>query len=98
MGLQMAQYIDSYLPAVDGVVTVVKNYARVLDEAYGSCCVVAPRMPGYLDQDPFNVYRFQSIKVPKRDPYRFGLPSVEDAYSRNIRAVTYDIIHANSHI
>ena len=31
MGLQMAQYIDSYLPAVDGVVTVVKNYARVLD-------------------------------------------------------------------
>lgn len=96
MGLQMAQYIDSYLPAVDGVVTVVKNYARVLDEAYGSCCVVAPRMPGYLDQDPFNVYRFQSIKVPKRDPYRFGLPSVDVAYRRYIRDVSFDIIHAHS--
>ena len=28
MGLQMAQYIDSYLPAVDGVVTVVDVYKR----------------------------------------------------------------------
>ncbi|MBE5780854.1 MAG: glycosyltransferase family 4 protein [Clostridiales bacterium] len=96
MGLNIAEYIDSYLPAVDGVVTVVKNTARVFHGTYGTCHVVAPRMPDYTDTDPFPIYRVNSIPVPKRHPYRLGLPQLDAGYQRFIRELPLDVVHSHS--
>ncbi|MHB1315289.1 MAG: glycosyltransferase [Christensenellales bacterium] len=96
MDLSIAQFIDGYSPVVDGVITVVKNYARILNQRYGKCCVIAPEMPGYVDDEPFDVYRFKSVKVPKREPYRTGFPSLDIEYRKIIKDVPLNILHAHS--
>ena len=60
--LVLGQYIDSYLPAVDGVVVTVQNYARHLNRAPQSSCYVASSDPprGYQDSTEFPVIRYHS--------------------------------------
>ena len=96
MGLSIGQFIDGYSPVVDGVITVVNNYARILNQKYGRCCVIAPEMPDYVDHEPFDVYRFKSVKVPKRKPYRTGFPTLDIDYRKLIKDVHFDILHAHS--
>jgi hypothetical protein len=63
MGLVIGQYVDSFMPVLDGVVTVVRNYAQILDDNYCKCYVMAPATPGYQDHETFEVVRFKSSKV-----------------------------------
>ncbi|MGI6161863.1 MAG: glycosyltransferase [Christensenellales bacterium] len=96
MDLVMGQFSDSYLPAADGVITVVRNYARQLDKRYGKCCVVAPSSPGFIDKETFEVIRYTSIEVPNRAPYRAGLPALAPDIQKRLNEYGFDIVHAHS--
>ena len=95
--LTIGQFCDAYFPVIDGVVMVVKNYAKILNEKYGYCCVVAPENPGYKDAEPFDVIRTKSIALPKRPPYRYGVQIVADrAAYKKLSETPFDIVHAHT--
>ncbi len=94
--LLIGQFADSYAPTVDGVVTVVQNYAYWLNKKFGSCVVVAPKTPGYEIHEPFPVVPFISIPAYGREPYRLGLPGVDMRFQRQMRAIEFDLVHAHS--
>ncbi len=94
--LMIGQFADSYAPTVDGVVTVVKNYAYWLHQKYGGCVVAAPKTPGYEIREPFPVVPFISIPAYGREPYRLGLPGVDLKFQRRMRDIEFDLVHAHS--
>ncbi len=94
--LMIGQFCDSYEPTVDGVVTVVKNYAYWLHKKYGGCIVAAPKTPGYEIHEPFPVVPFISIPAYGREPYRLGLPGVDLRFQRQMRTIELDLVHAHS--
>ena len=94
--LMIGQFADSYAPTVDGVVTVVKNYAYWLNKKHGGCVVVAPKTPGYEILEPFPVVPFISIPAYGREPYRLGLPGVDLRFQRQMREIEFDLVHAHS--
>ncbi len=95
--LTIGEYIDSYLPAVDGVIVTVQNYARYLNENYCECYVATAEGPkGYIDNDPFKVIRYKSLSVPKRKPYRFGFPLMDLNFVAEQHHLTPDLVHTHS--
>ena len=86
---------DSFPPTIDGVANAVLNYANIIHEKYGEAVVVTPRYPNVVDNYPFLVYRYQSIKFIGEMPYRVGNPfsptAVHDVYRLKL-----DLLHVHS--
>ncbi len=97
-GLVLGQYIDSYLPAVDGVVITVQNYARYLNRFPQSRCYVASSDPprGYQDSQEFPVIRYHSVPVFSRPPYRFGIPLLDMEFVATQHQLDPHLVHAHS--
>lgn len=76
---------DSYPPITDGVAMVTKNYAFWLNRIAGPSCVVTPDMPDYFDREEFPVYRFPSMPLAVRPPYRVGVNLVGEAREKRLR-------------
>ena len=94
--LVTGQFNDGFLPILDGVVNVVKNYAEWLHERYGNTYVVTPSFPNYVDQEPYTVLRYPSIAIPFRAPYRQGLPSLDGSLLMTLRKIPFDIVHTHT--
>lgn len=93
----IGEYIDSYLPAVDGVIITAQNYARWLNEDHCECYISTAEGPrGYMDTDPFRVIRYNSMYVPKRRPYRFGIPLMDFSFVAEQHHLTPDLVHTHS--
>ena len=87
---------ESYPPIMDGVAVAVRNYAYWLHEAGHDTCVVTPRAPGSDDRDPFPVYRYPSIPLTMRKPYRLGLPELDPALRSLCQRTRFALVHAHS--
>lgn len=96
MGLVTGQFSESFPPIMDGVGNVVKNYAYWLNKRYGSCYVVAPGFPKYIDNEEYEVMRYSSISVFTRPPYRTGIPTLDGLFMKKIKAVPFDIVHTHT--
>lgn len=93
--LIVGQFNDSFIPVMDGVTNVVKNYAYWLDKKYGECYVATPAYPGYVDREEFPVLRYYSIPLKKREPYRIGLELLDLNFRSTIKSIPFDIVHAH---
>jgi len=89
------QFNDSFVPIIDGVAFVMQNYCYWLNRKLGPCYAITPSFPGYVDSFDFPVLRYLSIPLPKRPPYRAGLPEVDVAFRNQIRDVHFDLVHAH---
>ena len=95
MKITVGQFNESFPPIVDGVANVVQNYANWMNKKYGSCCVVTPKHPNAVDDFDFEVYRYSSMKVPTRNEYRFGLPQMDSVFWKDLKKISFDIVHAH---
>lgn len=95
MNITTGQFNDSYFPIMDGVALTAHNYALWLNEKYGKSLVIAPRVKDYVDNAPYQVYRFKSILLPGMKPYRVGLPFFDNEFNKEISKVSFDLIHAH---
>ncbi len=99
---------DSYAPITDGVAMVTKNYAHWLNRLVGPSCVVTPDMPDYYDSEEFPVYRYFSLPLHARPPYRFGMNFVGEVHekrrrgdnlrerlSTNVFDIPFSLVHAH---
>ena len=96
MKLIVGQFNDSFQPVMDGVANVTKNYAYWLNKKHGKSYVITPSFPDYHDNEEFQVFRYFSVPVPTRPPYRFGIPQLDFSIKKNIIDIPFDIVHAHS--
>jgi glycosyltransferase involved in cell wall biosynthesis len=99
---------DSYPPIIDGVSIATRNYANWLNRLVGPSCVVTTDVPGYYDSEEFPVYRYFSLPLSARPPYRFGMNFVGEVHEKrrrgkdlteklvmNVFDIPFDLVHAH---
>jgi 1,2-diacylglycerol 3-alpha-glucosyltransferase len=88
---------DSFPPIMDGVAVCVENYANWMWHKTHSCCVVTPNVPSYnYSKFPYPVYRYNSLPVPTRHPYRIGVPEMDLILDYKLDSISFDLVHAHS--
>ena len=86
---------DSFPPIMDGVSLTTHNYAYWLQKKNQKVCVITPRSPHYIDNESFPVYRYSSIPIFGRKPYRFGLPETDLSFRTNLDKISFGLVHAH---
>jgi glycosyltransferase involved in cell wall biosynthesis len=86
---------DSYPPIMDGVALTVQNYAYWLHRKNQPVCVVTPKTPRYIDDATYPVYRYASLPLLGRKPYRLGIPYVDFPFRQVMKKTPFKLIHAH---
>ena len=89
---------DNFPPIMDGVGMTAQNYAYWLHEKGHDVAVVTPYAPNskdVLDSAPYPIYRYSSIPIPFRHPYRFGLPYISFRFWNQWRKMQFELVHAH---
>lgn len=94
--IKICEIVDTYLPAWDGAINVVKQYSEVLNRK-AICKLVAPsarKKDEYVDNESFEVIRCASLPAPEN--YRLGTPNIDGEFVEKIAKEKFDILHAQS--
>jgi 1,2-diacylglycerol 3-alpha-glucosyltransferase len=86
---------DSFPPIMDGVALTAKNYAFWLHKKQQAVCVITPNIPDYKDIETFPVYRYSSIPIFGRKPYRLGVPEIDYSLKNIINKIQFGLVHAH---
>lgn len=89
---------DNFPPILDGVALTAQNYAYWLHEKGHDVSVITPYAPKskeVIDTAPYPIYRFPSIPIPFRHPYRYGLPYISPFFLRQWKKMEFEIVHAH---
>lgn len=95
--IRSAQFLDNYYPVVDGVVTVVHNYARLMNESAYSCVVVPRPLKRDFDDSGlgYDVFRTNAINFPVAE-YSLPAPKLDNKVKAFLNNRNLDIFHAHS--
>ena len=87
---------ECFPPVMDGVSLTVSNLARSFYLQGKDVAVVTPEMPG-LDESqlPYSLFQYRSFPVPGRHPYRYGFPSLDFKFQKQVAAQNFEILHAH---
>lgn len=89
---------DNFPPVLDGVALTVQNYAYWLHTKGHAVSVITPYAPGageVLKQAPYPIYRYSSVPIPFRKPYRFGMPYFSPIFLQEWQGMKFDLVHAH---
>ncbi|MDD4967947.1 MAG: glycosyltransferase [Paludibacter sp.] len=86
---------DSFPPIMDGVSLTTQNYAYWLHQKHQPVCVITPKSPNYSDNEPYPIYRYTSIPIIGRKPYRLGLPEIDFQFRAEIDQISFGLVHAH---
>ena len=86
---------DSFPPIMDGVSLATKNYAYWLHQKNQPVCVITPKSPNYSDNEPYPIYRYTSVPILGRKPYRIGLPKIDRSFKSEIENISFGLVHAH---
>lgn len=95
--LKIGLFLDSYYPAVDGVVEVVHNLARQFNQ-FCEVVLIIPNNESTKDdfKKEYRIIRIPSIKVPFSE-YHYGIPSIRtNKIYKQLLNEKFDIIHIHS--
>lgn len=90
-----AQFNDTFVPIMDGVGNVARNYAYWLHKNHGACYAIVPHVPKYEDHEEFPVLRFRSLPIPGKDPWRLGIPKLDAVIQKQLSQVDFTILHTH---
>ena len=86
---------DSFPPIMDGVSLAAKNYAYWLHQKNQPVCVITPKSPNYSDKESYPIYRYTSIPIIGRKPYRIGLPDIDFQFKTELEQISFGLVHAH---
>lgn len=87
---------DSFPPVIDGVTLTVQNYVRWLTAMGRHTCVVTPWNPvAPPDHADYEVYRYFSLPIASRHPYRYGYPKLDPFIWRKLSATPFRLVHSH---
>ena len=89
-------FIDTYYPMIDGVISVVDNYAKNLMK-YANVIVFAPLIDNNYNDDilPYKIIRCKSISNPLMD-YKLPIPKFDKSFLNELENSNLDIVHVHS--
>lgn len=81
---------------IDGVITVVDNYARRLNKiANVTVFTIGSRDKKYVDNFPYKVVRCAKFDIPGLD-YDLGLPGLDAKFQKELKESHLDVVHIHS--
>lgn len=89
---------DNFPPILDGVGMTAQNYAYWLHEKGHDVSVITPYAPNseeVIAAAKYPIYRYVSIPIPMRAPYRYGMPYIDYRFMREWRKMQFDLVHAH---
>lgn len=86
---------DSFPPIMDGVALSVQNSAYSLYKKNQPVCVITPKSPNYVINEPYPVYRYSSIPFISNQPYRIGIKEVDISFQNTIDKIPLSLVHAH---
>ena len=89
---------DNFPPIMDGVGMTAQNYAYWLHEKGYEVSVVTPYAPKsehIIKAAKYPIYRYPSIPIPFRPPYRLGLPYIAPRFLYHWHRMDFELIHAH---
>ncbi|MBR3647572.1 MAG: glycosyltransferase [Paludibacteraceae bacterium] len=89
---------DNFPPILDGVALTTQNYAYWLHAKGHDVSVITPYAPHsqeVIDAAPYPIYRFPSVPIPFRPPYRYGMPYGSLRFMQQWRRMKFEIVHAH---
>jgi len=87
---------DSFPPVLDGVTLTVENYAHWLTSMGEKVCVVTPWNPEKaVISDDYDIYRYFSLPIASRKPYRYGYPKLDLMIWHKLRKTPFKLVHAH---
>lgn len=86
---------DSFPPVLDGVTLTVQNYVHWLTAMGKNACVVTPWNPVNPPHEGFELYRYFSLSIASRKPYRYGYPKLDPFIWRKMRTIPFALVHAH---
>ena len=89
---------DNFPPILDGVALTAQNYAYWLHEKGHDVAVVTPYAPhsrDVIDAAKYPIYRYTSIPIPFRPPYRLGLPYIAPKFWHQWKQMHFELVHAH---
>lgn len=93
--LKIALCIDTYFPMIDGVVMVVHNYAKRLQQ-YADVTVFCPTVDKrHMDEYNYKAVRCKSFKPSFLD-YVAPVPQIDRRFIKQLQDDAFDIIHIHS--
>jgi len=91
----IGQFNDSFPPIMDGVSLTTQNYAYWLEKKNQPVCVITTKTPNFSDNESYPIYRYSSIPIINRKPYRLGLPNIDLPFLNKIDKVSFGLVHAH---
>ena len=89
---------DNFPPILDGVALTTQNYAYWLHEKGHDVSVITPYAPKsekVIEEAAYPIYRFASVPIPFRHPYRYGLPYISPLFLRQWNKLEFELVHAH---
>ena len=87
---------DSFPPVLDGVTLTVENYAKWITAMGKKVAVVTPWNPEKaVIHEKYDVYRYFSLPIASRKPYRYGYPKLDPFIWHKMRRAPFRIVHAH---
>ena len=89
---------DNFPPVLDGVALAVQNYAYWLHTKGYEVSMITPYAPHareVIESAPYPIYRYVSIPIPMRHPYRFGLPYLDAGFLRCWKNLEFELVHSH---
>ncbi len=86
---------DNYFPVIDGVVTVIDNYAKLLRDKYNIVVCVPKHRQVRYKTDKYLVLSCDSIFI-KSQGYDMAFPQVDPVFQKYISLLNVDIVHVHS--
>ena len=89
---------DNFPPVLDGVGITAQNYAYWLKETGHDVSVItpyAPNMQEVMSSATYPIYRYVSVPIPFRPPYRYGLPFLDIPFMRQWKQMNFELVHAH---
>lgn len=89
---------DNFPPVLDGVGITAQNYAYWLKETGHDVSVItpyAPNMQEVMSSATYPIYRYVSVPIPFRAPYRYGMSFLDIPFMRQWRQMNFELVHAH---
>lgn len=86
---------DGFPPVYDGVTQTVISYIDYLLAHGYPACVVTPSSPD-AEEYSYPVFRYFSLPIRSRRPYRYGYPKLDPFIWKKLRKTPFRIVHSHS--
>ena len=88
-------FVDSFYPIIDGVVSVLDNYAKFMSDYYNVVVCSPKHKKKTYKAEKYFVLSTDSIYI-KKQGYDLGFPQLDPKFIKYISLLKIDLIHVNS--